>query len=484
MKKRFIIFSIATALSVFISIYLVQRDFIKNESFSRSWEFYQNSNPKEYDFLIVGSSHLTMALSPLQLWNEYGITSYNMANFGQTMNESYWILKDALNRVKPQLVVLDAYGLFGEDEFVSVNSENFHSNVDAMPLSITKIEMINDIVNEDEKLYYYFPLSYVHGVWGINSYQKSIDTQHSFKGEGLDTRDVEQNVPIFDLSKIKENDLVSQNNSPSVAREYFCKSIELCKENGVDVLLLNTPSRYDDEKQAWTNSVNSIAEKYEVDFLEMNKLGYLFNWTTDFRDEGHVNSSGARKVTSYLGQYVLENFKIKIEHNDIQMGKWNREYEEYREYRLEQIKNQTDLDSFWALLYNCSYDFVIEITDQDVVRNEYYRSFLENLGVEENDFNISENIVLFVNGKTKDITVIRDFSSDEVYQTVLGEAKKEQIIEGGYKIILKNETIVEVSATQTLNHVVRFAIFDADRILYRGAFEKEESEVKKYNVYS
>lgn len=480
MKK---VLFISTIIISLLSAYLVQCSFVKNESYSKSWEFYQNSNPNEYDLLIIGSSHLTMSISPLQLWNEYEITSYNMADFGQTMNENYWILKYALEKMQPKLVVLDAYGLFVDETIVTKNSENFHSNVDAMPLCGTKISMIKDIVSEDERLYYFFPLSYIHEQWGQNSYKKSLDTLYSFKGEALDTRDVEQNVPIYDLSKERENDLVTRNESSSTSREYMRKSIELCKEKGINVLLLNTPSRYSDDKQAWTNSANTLAEEYGVEFLELNRLNKLVNLATDFRDEGHVNSSGARKITTYLGDYVLKNYNVKTDRDDNQKEKWNKEYDEYREYILQQIKNQVSLDSFLTLLYHCSFDVVLEITDIDILSDEYYSNFLNNLGCLRDNYNVDNSVYLVMDGKTNEMSVVNDLAIGNNYATCIGNIKKEQKSEGGYTISLNEMSVLDILDNQIENKVIRFGVLDDGEIVYRGSFLKRGAELSKYDLY-
>lgn len=37
------------------------------------------NQPKDYDVLFFGTSHVRYGIYPMELWEEYGITSYNLA---------------------------------------------------------------------------------------------------------------------------------------------------------------------------------------------------------------------------------------------------------------------------------------------------------------------------------------------------------------------------------------------------------------------
>ena len=55
------------------------------------------------------------------------------------------------------------------------------------------------------------------------------------------------------------------------------------------------------------------------------------DWTKDSYDRGdHLNLSGARKVTSYLGKYIGEKYGMEDRRNDPAYQEWDRLAEKYQ----------------------------------------------------------------------------------------------------------------------------------------------------------
>ena len=51
--------------------------------------FYESK--EEFDVLFLGSSQMYRSVYPMELWDEYGITSYNMGASASLLPENYWI---------------------------------------------------------------------------------------------------------------------------------------------------------------------------------------------------------------------------------------------------------------------------------------------------------------------------------------------------------------------------------------------------------
>ena len=66
----------------------------RKDSRDKFAQFYEAE--ENIDVLFLGSSHVLNGIFPMELWNEYGIVSYNMAGHGNRMILKYWILMNAL----------------------------------------------------------------------------------------------------------------------------------------------------------------------------------------------------------------------------------------------------------------------------------------------------------------------------------------------------------------------------------------------------
>ena len=64
----------------------------------------------DFDVLFLGSSKVINGVLPMELWNDYGIVSYNLGGHANTIPTSYWVLRNALEHTTPKCVVLDCFG--------------------------------------------------------------------------------------------------------------------------------------------------------------------------------------------------------------------------------------------------------------------------------------------------------------------------------------------------------------------------------------
>lgn len=96
------------------------------------------------------------------------------------------------------------------------------------------------------------------------------------------------------------------------------------EELGVKVLLVATPyypSKGQASKQLQLDEY--IASK-GYDYLNMNNVLDELNldYSTDFYNSKHVNIAGAKKVTTYLAQYIEDNYGLQSKLTDEQKQSW------------------------------------------------------------------------------------------------------------------------------------------------------------------
>lgn len=69
---------------------------------------------EDFDVLFMGSSHVINAVYPMELWDDYGIVSYNFGGHANQMPTTYWVMENALEYTNPKVVVIDCCLLAGE----------------------------------------------------------------------------------------------------------------------------------------------------------------------------------------------------------------------------------------------------------------------------------------------------------------------------------------------------------------------------------
>lgn len=343
MKKailRFISVIVVICMTVGILLYLT-RLLERKQSYYKYYQFFNEEN--DYDVLFLGTSHVINGIYPLELWNDYGIVSYNFGGHGNPIPTSYWAMINALEYTTPKLVVIDCLGCTGGGKTSYI--EYLHMTFDEFPLSINKIRAIEDLFGADpNKVGLIWDFSVYHNKW-------SEISEEDFNANYIRERGAEQRigvVPITQSIRIDDNDIGTDN---SLGELYLRKMIEECQKRKIDVLLTFLPFNANETQQMDANRTRMIAEEYKLDYLNFLDIE-LVNYRTDFYDEeGHLNPSGARKVTNYIGSVISTKFDVPDNRNNPDYKEeWDYNYAGYLETKEWNIKSEEDLATYLMLL--------------------------------------------------------------------------------------------------------------------------------------
>ena len=86
----------------------------------------------------------------MELWNDYGITSYNFGNHDAQLPTTYWVMKNVFDYQKPKCVVIDGHYLEFNRKTSATNFMNVHIALDTFPISKTKINAVMDLLDDPE----------------------------------------------------------------------------------------------------------------------------------------------------------------------------------------------------------------------------------------------------------------------------------------------------------------------------------------------
>ncbi len=268
------------------------------------------------DAVILGNSESRTSISPMELFHEYGITSYCAGVNSEDLSETREMLRRVLRTQSPGLIIIEC---------------------DVLWTSFTWQEELDSVMST------IFPVFRWHDRWKtltINDFTSIPDNDH------VETRKGYYNTwivkpPTQEMMDAYMKEDTGESPLASNAMRVLEDMASMCRDNGTDILLLSIPCPY-----YWTwarhNTVTKIAEELNqkaegsgtsVVFADMNvvpeEVG--IDWNTDSRDGGnHMNDSGMRKVNAWLGPYLKEHYDLK-DHRDDPLCKetWTDMYDDY-----------------------------------------------------------------------------------------------------------------------------------------------------------
>lgn len=342
-----------------------------NDGYYKNTPFIQDD--REYDVLFFGTSHVVNSVFPMQLWKDYGITSYNLAIHGGSIASSYWMLKTALDYRKPKIAVMDV--LLTKSNYMQTDLPMAHAAMDPFPLTKTKLQAIWDIYDSPkDRAELLFPLDVFHNRW------KNLDTEMLKRGFGESKVTPEKGgesrirvCPVEDPQVVEASDAAQEQTE---GLRYLEKFILLCRQEGIVPVITYIPYRGDAEEQRYSNAAILLAQSLGAETIDLQHTDLLDDDTDWYDDGGHTNPLGAKKVTGAVGAYLKGHYDLP-DHRD--SGTWAEDYEAYYSFQAENMRGTEDLWSLLALLSVEDFTAAVEISptyDMDYVT----RKLLDSLG--------------------------------------------------------------------------------------------------------
>lgn len=338
-----VIFCAICVVLFFAVQHILMRDWADEDNLYYTIRGIQEIDEDALEILFIGSSVTETGISPMRLYEDTGICSYNLGTPAQSVVCSFFLLRDALKDHAPSLVIFDADGLFFDGD-----DKSWRYILDNLDLSQNKIEMAEAYENAvpgGDKWSAIFPIIKYHTRWSeLNSndfkFQKNVDyysagqyvfttvTPSAMTRDDL-TRE-ESYMLAAEQGKVKylENGTegeyateiplysatISENN-----RNYLLKIKQLCENHGAQLILTKVPNMLSPaiNTGSWTKSkyflTKALADEYGIAYFDLlydTESGTDF--ATDTSDGGiHLNIRGAEKATQALEEYLVANYDLK-----------------------------------------------------------------------------------------------------------------------------------------------------------------------------
>ena len=255
------------------------------------------------DVIVLGDSESYTSVSPMQLWKEQGLSSYVCGQPGQKIQETYFMLKTALQSQSPKVVLMETNLMFRDPGPVKNIQSSFAQTAR-----------------------YHFPLLRFHNLWKL-MFDGKKPGEAVYKGFSI-----RSSVDPFDSGDyMKETEEVQE--MPQAVTFYMEEIMELCRRSGAELFLVSAPSpkNYSYRKH---NAIENYAKEKGLTYVDLNlKIKELgITWQKDSYDKGdHLNLYGAQKVTRWLGTYLKQNYELTDHRNDPAYEDWNELSKKYEE---------------------------------------------------------------------------------------------------------------------------------------------------------
>ena len=301
---RIMIFVLILALLVFlITGVLIPGSNVRKYGILKSGNFeILSEKDNTIDVVFLGDSLVYSSVSPMDIWNEYGIASFDCANPAQIIPDSYEDYEAAIKSQHPKMAFVEASMLFRDPK-----NQPFKDK----------------IAHEFKK---FIPIVRQHNNWKKyitdGTKDKWINYNKGFKYIASTEPSSNWNYMVYS----DEYEDIPENNIKTLK-----KFIDLSNKNNIKFILISFPSQKD-----WNykrhNSIEKITRENNIELLDLNIADLGIDWTQDTRDNGkHINYRGSKKVSTYVGNYIKNTNLVKDHRNDSNYESWDEAYKLYLE---------------------------------------------------------------------------------------------------------------------------------------------------------
>lgn len=276
---------------------------------------------KSLDIAAIGNSDLASGFSPMELWKSHGIAGFACGEPNQTIDQSVRLLQEVLTCQKPKVVILETDTLF---------QENMEGHLTSL---------VKTAVN------YLFPVLEYHDRWKSVTLSELMGKQQkpwhdSGKGYRYSGDRVAYKGDDY-MAETKEKEEID-----AIAMKSLDQFVEICQEAGIQVMFMEMPSA-NSWNMARHRAVADYASSRNISFIDFNMKDRMketgFDWMTDSRDGGnHLNYSGAKKISVWLGDYLVKDYQLEDHRKDSCYQRWQQDVSAYDRIVLGAVHQTAD----------------------------------------------------------------------------------------------------------------------------------------------
>ncbi|WP_304174395.1 SGNH/GDSL hydrolase family protein [Pseudobutyrivibrio ruminis] len=289
-------------------------------------EYYDD--PTDHNVVFIGDCELYENISPVYLWENYGINSYIRGSAQQLIWQSYYLAEETVKMEHPDVIVFNVLSMkYNEPQNEAYN----RMTLDGMKWSSSKVNSIKASMTDEENFIdYVFPILRYHSRWSDLSAE---DFKYMFHRDKVSFNGYYMRVDVKAAEDVPEGRPLADYQFGDNSYYYLDKLTKLCKDNDVKLVLVKAPTLYPYWYDEWDQQIKDYASANNLDyinFLELqDELG--LDWSQDTYDGGlHLNLAGAEKLSDYVGNMLTTEYGIPDRRDESDLNAyWDKVIERY-----------------------------------------------------------------------------------------------------------------------------------------------------------
>lgn len=268
------------------------------------------------DVLTVGTSLAYAGVNTNVLWSEYGIAAYNLCSAEQPFWVSYYTIREALKTQHPKVILLDAkpsvytrdYSKRGRTILSTYGIRGFANRIGA----------IRSCVETDEDA-----VGYILGIPEVHRNYEKLDTEDFIfpPSNGERGKNWKGFIEVDEVESHQKPSVVQtkvQRNMNDRQEEYVRKLFEMCRDEGITLMLIGIPNPDYAMDHTYYNRLWGIAQEYGITGINYNQpdLRFGLRYSSDFADWQHLNVKGSITFSRKLGEDLKELYDLPDRRGD------------------------------------------------------------------------------------------------------------------------------------------------------------------------
>lgn len=319
MKKNLkTVLSVIAVLLVFVLVFAFlnrllspkyMTDLVEGSMISQYYREYGN-----HDVIFIGDCETYANFSPMEMYRSRGITAYVRGSSQQLIWQSYSILEETLTYETPKAVVFNVNAM----RYSEPVKEEFHRlTIDQMRWSPQKVDIIRASMTEEETfLSYVFPILRYHSRFDKLTAE---DWQYLFREKDITHNGYLMNQNVKPMGRLPAKRPLPDYQFADICYEYLDKITELCREKGIQLILIKAPSQYPFWYEEYDAQMAEYAKMHNLSYYNFTQVTEEIglDFQVDTYDAGlHLNLSGAEKMSRYFADILADEHGLADHRQD------------------------------------------------------------------------------------------------------------------------------------------------------------------------